>query len=120
MNPVVPGRDACMADRETGGGCVGLVKFAGEKLRRLIETTYPQAQFHVNFWDYDDDREVVEAVQRELARQGVVVSAISTILPNFPTYQARYEIRPYDRHPNSMAHETIADFVAQSLVQKSP
>ena len=86
--------------------------------KQLIETTYPQAQFHVIFWDYDDDREVVEAVQRELARQGVAVSAVSTILPNFPTDRARYEISPYDRHPNAMAHEMIADFVAQSLLQE--
>jgi hypothetical protein len=96
--------------------------FAGivREAKQLIESTYPQAQFHVIFWDYDDDREVVEAVQRELARQGVAVSAVSTILPNFPTYRARYEISPYDRHPNAMAHEMIADFVAQNLLQQIP
>jgi hypothetical protein len=94
--------------------------FAGivREVKQLIETTYPQAQFHIIFWDYDDDREVVEAVQRELARQGIAVSAVSTILPNFPTYRAHYEISPYDRHPNAMAHEMIADFVAQSLRQE--
>ena len=94
--------------------------FAGivGEAKQLIETAYPQAKFHVIFWDYDDDREVVEAVQRELARQGIAVSAVSSILPNFPTYRARYEISPYDRHPNAMAHEMIADFVAQSLHQE--
>ena len=95
--------------------------FAGivREAKQLIETTYPQAQFHVIFWDYDDDREVVEMVQRELARQGVAVSAVSTILPNFPTYRAHYEISPYDRHPNAIAHEVIADFIAQSLRQQT-
>ena len=32
--------------------------------------------------------------------------------------RARYEISPYDRHPNAMAHEMIADFVAHSLHQE--
>lgn len=95
------------------GGIVGEVK-------QLIEKTYPGAQFHILFWDYDDDQQVVEQIQRELAHRGVQVSAISDILPDFPAARSRYEISPYDRHPNSMAHETIADFVAQSLVQKSP
>lgn len=92
------------------GGIVG-------EARQVIETTYPGAQFHVLLWDYDDDREVVEQVQQELAHRGVQVSAISGILPDFPAARARYEISQYDRHPNAMAHDLIADFVARRLVQ---
>lgn len=44
---------------------------------------------------------------------------MSTILPGFPAARARYEISPYDRHPNAQAHARIADFIAQRLVQKS-
>jgi hypothetical protein len=91
------------------GGIVG-------EARQLIETTYPGAQFHVLLWDYDDDQQVVEQVQQELAHRGVQVSAISGILPDFPAARARYEISQYDRHPNAMAHSLIADFVAHRLV----
>lgn len=92
------------------GGIVG-------EARQLIEKTYPGARFHVLFWDYDDDQQVVEQVQQELAHRGLEISAISGILPNFPAARARYEISPYDRHPNAMAHDLIADFVAHRLVQ---
>ena len=43
----------------------------------------------------------------------------AVILPGFPVARARYEISPYDRHPNAQAHARIADFVAQRLVQKA-
>lgn len=92
------------------GGIVGEAK-------QLIEKTYPGAQFHVLFWDYDDDQQVVDQVQQELAHRGVQVSAISDILPNFPAARARYEISLYDRHPNAMAHDLIADFVAHTIVK---
>jgi hypothetical protein len=74
----------------------------------------------VLFWDSEDDLPIVDQVLLQLRKQNVAVYPMSTILPNFPADERRYEISPYDRHPNSMAHETIADFVAQSLVQKSP
>lgn len=92
------------------GGIVG-------EARQLIETTYPGAQFHVLFWDYDDDRQVVEQVRHELDNRGVQVSAISGILPDFPAARARYEISLYDRHPNAVAHDLLADFVAYQLTQ---
>lgn len=64
------------------GGIVGETK-------QLIETTYPGARFHVFYWDYADDQQVVEQVQQELAQRGMQVSAISGILPNFPPARAR-------------------------------
>ena len=107
-----------MTERETGGGLRGTRDVRRRETPATDRDNLSASRAHVIFWDYDDDPEVVEAVQRELARQGVAVSAVSAILPNIPTYRARYEISPYDRHPNAMAHEMIADFVAQSLLQK--
>ena len=55
--------------------------------------------------------------ESQLRDLGVAVHPISTILPGFPAERARYEISPYDRHPNAQAHARIADFVAQHLAQ---
>lgn len=89
-----------------------------EAAKQSIDTAFPGARFHVILWDYDDDAEVAEQIQSRLRQLGVAVHPVSTILPNFPALRASYEISPYDRHPNAMAHEMIADFVAESLLQK--
>lgn len=85
--------------------------------RQQIQRTYPEAQFHVILWDYDDDRQVVEQIQRALAQQDVQVAVVSTIMPDFPTGRARYEISRYDRHPNALAHELIAQFITRNLIR---
>lgn len=87
--------------------------------KQAASRMYPGVTFQVLFWDYDDDAEVGRLVLSQLQAQGVIVHPMSTILPGFPTARARYEISPYDRHPNAQAHARIADFVAQRLVQKS-
>lgn len=97
-------------DTELFGAIVG-------KSKQVIERMYPGAQLHVILWDYDDDREVVKQIQQALAHQAVQVSIVSTILPDFPANRAQYEISPYDRHPNALAHAIIAKFVAHALVR---
>jgi hypothetical protein len=67
------------------------------------------------FWDYDDDADLAAQAVSQLKSQSVTVLPMSTILPGFPTARARYEISPYDRHPNEQAHARIAEFVAQHL-----
>jgi len=86
--------------------------------KTLVERTYPGAQFHVLFWDFKDDLPIAGQVLQQLREHNVTVHPMSTILPNFPADEQRYEISPDDRHPNAIAHEIIADFVAQSLLQK--
>ena len=80
---------------------------------------YPGVTFQVLFWDYNDDVEVGEQVQSQLHARDITVHPMSTILPGFPTERARYEISPYDRHPNAQAHARIADFIARDLLQPS-
>jgi hypothetical protein len=94
---------------------VAIVKTAKQAASRI----YPGVTFHVLFWDYDDDAEVGGLALSQLQAQGVIVHPISTILPGFPAARARYEISPYDRHPNALAHARIADYVVQRLVQQS-
>jgi hypothetical protein len=76
---------------------------------------YPGVTFQVLFWDYDDDADLAAQAVSQLKSQSVTVLPMSTILPGFPTARARYEISPYDRHPNEQAHARIAEFVAQHL-----
>ena len=90
-----------------------------EEAKTFVERTYPGAQFHIVFWDFEEDLPVVDQVQQQLRNHNVAVHPVSTILPNFPADERRYEISPYDRHPNAMAHEMIADFIAHRLVERS-
>jgi tagatose-1,6-bisphosphate aldolase non-catalytic subunit AgaZ/GatZ len=94
------------------GGIVGAAK-------SLIETRYPESQFHVILWDYDEFRQDAERILQTFAHHRVPVTPISQILPDFPADHARYEIHPDDRHPNALAHALIAEFVAQRLVNSS-
>jgi len=87
--------------------------------KQVASRNYPGVTFQVLFWDYDDDAEVGEQVQSQLQARSVIVHPISTILPGFPAQRARYEISPYDRHPNVQAHARIADFVVQHLALPS-
>ena len=87
--------------------------------KESMTAAFPGAEFHVIFWDYDDDAVVGEQIQTQLKGLGVSVHPVSSILTNFPAARAEYEISPYDRHPNAQAHALIADFVAQRLVNSS-
>ncbi len=93
--------------------------FAGivKEAQSLIERLYPGAQFHVLFWDFDDDLPIAGQILQQLHEHKITVHPMSIILPNFPADERRYEISPYDRHPNAIAHEMIADFVAYRLVE---
>ena len=81
---------------------------------------FPDAAFRVLFWDYDDDAEVGGQVLAQLRARGIAVYPMSEILPGFPAERARYEISPYDKHPNALAHRLIADFVVGRLIEAPP
>ena len=102
--------------RPVTSGDVALFAAIVKTAKLTASRVYPDVTFQVLFWDFDDDAEVGQQVMSQLHVQGVTVHPMSKILPGFPIERARYEISPYDRHPNEEAHARIADFVAQRLV----
>jgi len=106
------------AHRPVGQHDVALFTGIVVEAKTLVDRSYPGARFHVLYWDFKDDLPIVGEVLQQLREHNVTVHPVSTILPNFPADEPRYEISPYDRHPNAMAHEMIADFVAGSLLQQ--
>ncbi len=90
-----------------------------ETAKHSATHAFPATGFSVLFWDYDDDTVVGRAVQDQLRARGLAIYPMSTILPGFPAERARYEISPYDRHPNAQAHALIADYVAHHIVSAS-
>jgi hypothetical protein len=89
--------------------------------RDEIEQRFPEAEFHVLFWDVDDDgglcrvnpcRGAIEALQGEL----VTLHRASTVLPGLAEGKGQYEISRYDRHPNALAHRLIAEYVVEHIV----
>ncbi|HEU4684556.1 MAG TPA: hypothetical protein VFS39_08665 [Nitrospira sp.] len=84
--------------------------------RNVVEEKYPDVEFHLLLWDYGEARKEVERIERALEARRIDVTPMSAILPDFPARHERYEIHPDDRHPNALAHELIARYVAERLV----
>jgi len=41
------------------------------------------------------------------------------MLPDFNHKKVKYEISPYDLHPNALAQETIAKYVVDNILNES-
>ncbi|MGV7220922.1 MAG: hypothetical protein ACQ9MH_05315 [Nitrospinales bacterium] len=90
------------------------------KARDLFKVLYPQALFQVFYWDYkewsidmkDNNDKLVEGFKENQ----IPVHLISNILPDFHDNQAIYNISPHDGHPNPMAHDKIAQYIAEKIL----
>ena len=71
------------------------------------------------FWDYKPNHRDTKKILEELSRKGIKTHLISSILPDFNRKKAKYEISPYDLHPNALAQETIAQYVVEDILNES-
>ena len=87
-----------------------------DEARRLAQSRYPSAEFHVILWDEDnvDNR----AVRDGLWQRGIDVHLISDILPNYEVGEVneRYLIHERDFHPNALANEIIARYLIDEVM----
>jgi len=91
------------------------------KARDLLKVHYPQALFHIIYWDKKDrfagDKKLVDRFKRDQ----IPVHLISNILPGFHFNPAIYKIRlPYEEHPNAQAHDLIAQYIAENILIIKP
>jgi hypothetical protein len=84
--------------------------------KQLLEKQYPGIQFHVILWDYKG--RLSDTIIEALKGEGINTHLISNILPDFHQDQPKYRISPHDWHPNALAHELIAKYVAHRILEE--
>jgi hypothetical protein len=87
------------------------------KSRQMLKARHPGCRFHVISWDdnqYGDNPEVLQ----KLKERGIRVHLLSDILPDFNLNDrySKYRISIYDPHPNALANEKIAEYVAGKII----
>ena len=90
-----------------------------EEAKKEFTGRFPGSAFHVIFWDYKPNHWDTKKILEELSRKGIKTHLISSILPDFNRQKAKYEISPYDLHPNALAQETIAQYVVEEILNES-
>jgi len=90
-----------------------------DQSRRIVETRYTGATFHVVFWDFTGDNPVEFKIIEGLKQKGIPIHLISTILPNYRGHEERFKIHPADGHPNPLAHDLLADYIVKAIIKPS-
>jgi len=93
--------------------------------KRRFEKLYPGGKFYVIFWDNrfskDEKPEKVSEWLRalkDLKDSGVAVYLTSEILPDYQNNRSKYDISPYDTHPNALTNQIIAEYVIDNILEK--
>jgi hypothetical protein len=94
---------------------VALIK----RSKQVLEKRYPGVAFHVILWDWEDETRLTNAIKEELAAGGIAPHLISEVLPEFHADPGKYEI-PVDRHPNSLAHRVMAQYIYDQIIPHKP
>ena len=90
-----------------------------DRSRQIIESRYTGASFHVVFWDFSGENPVESKIIEGLKQKGIPVHLISTILPEYRGHEERFKIHHADGHPNSLAHDLVADYIVKTIITPS-
>lgn len=90
-----------------------------DRSRQIIESRYTGASFHVVFWDFSGENPVESKIVGGLKQKGIPVHLISTILPEYRGHEEKFKIHRADGHPNSLAHDLIADYIVKAIIKPS-
>lgn len=97
--------------------------------QKKILAQFSESEFHIILWDKppgtDEDffknetnDNNIEKMINEFKRLNIKFHLISNILPNYFNKMEKYEISQYDKHPNALAHQLIADYVVKNIINK--
>lgn len=90
-----------------------------DRSRQIIESQHRGASFHVVFWDFSGENPVESKIIEGLKQRGIPVHLISSILPEFRGHEERFKIHHADGHPNSLAHDRVADYIVKTIITPS-
>ena len=86
--------------------------------RRILEQWYPEIKFHILFWDFSHETDPTEIKTIEALKSiGIPLHFISSALPDYGQHRERYILHPADGHPNSLAYDLLANYIADTIVK---
>jgi hypothetical protein len=84
--------------------------------RDRLMADYPGAEFHVLLWDHPEFfKGDTGIVWQGLQRLTPYAHRVSSILPDYETARTRYQLHERNRHPNALANERLAVYLADRL-----
>jgi len=88
------------------------------KARDYVKATWPDAEFHVVFWDGSKQ---AERIVGALGERNIRIHRITSILPDEDGERDAYTIKPgVDGHPTALAYGKMAEYVVGSILKERP
>ena len=86
----------------------------------IVKSKWPQAEFHIILWDgiYCKAPKIKSQLIDGLQKHEMNLHIVSTIIPDILENESEYKILN-DLHPNAKAHDLIAGYVVEHILQKS-
>jgi hypothetical protein len=93
-----------------------------DKAFRLSRRRWPTAQLHLISWDIFDKRYARDEAtfHKGLEAIGLKVHFIDQILPGYVDNPLKYSIHRLELHPNSLAHQMVAEYLAEHVLNEEP
>ena len=83
--------------------------------RKLVEA-FPGLEFRVVLWDKEPDDRIYLQVKDGFESLSIRFHLVSDMLPGLRENPEKYELNIYDPHPNALAHQLIAEYVAEHIL----
>jgi hypothetical protein len=83
--------------------------------RKLVEK-FPEVEFHVILWDKKPDDKTYLKIKNGFESLSIKYHLVSDMLPDYFENIEKYQISTYDRHPNPLAHQLIAEYVVNNII----
>ena len=89
-----------------------------DRSRQLLAEKYPDAEFHVIFWDQPWNP-VSHKILEDLKQRPFGVHLIKDIIPDIHENHGELYSVKYDGHPNATAHRKLAQYVVRNIINSS-
>ncbi len=86
------------------------------KSRDLLAAEYPGIKFQVILWEsWKEEDALYRELQTGFRQMNIPVHLIEDILPGYTVDSTKYVLGTYDKHPNALANQIIADYVLNKI-----
>lgn len=83
--------------------------------QKLLKEQYPKMEFHVIYWDNKTEK-FNDMFIDGLKNKDVRLHLMSRIIPDYSIHESQYVISQYDKHPNPLAHQRIAQYIVDKII----
>jgi hypothetical protein len=85
--------------------------------QQLLSEQFPGVSFHTIIWDRSGDP--APEFWEGLERRNLEVHRMSQIMPERRDGELRFELSPYDHHPNALVYDKISEYIAGHILDES-